>query len=105
MCGGLVELGHELTVGVTGCGQVRVAFFELEARVEDFLFQADDLLVERVGVGGCAQPGECQVPPTSENEVGPSSMRTPINRHPTALATRVDQGNTPVTWGNRRDTP
>ena len=54
---GVVELGHELSVGGTGSGEVFVAFFELEPQVEDLLFQVGDLLVEGVDVGGGAEPG------------------------------------------------
>ncbi|MEU8151049.1 hypothetical protein [Nonomuraea sp. NPDC048901] len=32
-------------------------FFELEAQIDDLLLQMGDLLVERVDIGGCAEPG------------------------------------------------
>ncbi len=53
----MVELGHELAVRGAGCGEVLVAFLELQAQVDDLLLQMHDLLVEGVDVGGCAEPG------------------------------------------------
>jgi hypothetical protein len=50
-------LGHELAVGGSGCGEVFVAFFELEAQVDGLLFQVGDLLGEGVDVGGDPEPG------------------------------------------------
>jgi hypothetical protein len=52
-----VDLGHELAVGGPGCGEVLVAFFELEAQVDGLLLQVGDLLVEGVDVGGDTEPG------------------------------------------------
>jgi hypothetical protein len=53
----VVELGHEFTVGGAGCSEVVVAFVELLAQVDELLFEAGDGLVERVDVGGGAEPG------------------------------------------------
>lgn len=39
----VVELGHELTVGGAGGGEALVAFLELQAQVDDLLFQVGDL--------------------------------------------------------------
>jgi len=56
-CRGLVEPCHQLAVrGSRGCEFV-VAFFELQAQVGGLLFEVGDFLVERVDVGGCAEPG------------------------------------------------
>ena len=52
-----VELGHELTVGGPGRGQVLVAFLELQAQVDGLLLEMGDLLAEGVDVSGCAEPG------------------------------------------------
>ena len=52
-----VELGHELTVGGAGRGEVLVAFLELQAQVDGLLFEVGDLLAEGIGVGGRAEPG------------------------------------------------
>ena len=46
-----VELGHELAVGGACCGEVLVAFAELEAHVADLLLQSVVALAERVDVG------------------------------------------------------
>ena len=54
---GGVEAGHELAVGGAGCGEVGVAFGELQAQVDDLLFESGDLLVKGVDVGGGAEPG------------------------------------------------
>ena len=53
--GGVVELGYEVAVGGPGRGEVLVAFGELEAQVGGLLFEAGVFLLERVGVGGCAE--------------------------------------------------
>ena len=42
-CG--IELGHELPVGGAGGGQVLVAFFELQAQVNDLLLELSGLLL------------------------------------------------------------
>jgi len=52
-----VELGHKLPVGGAGCGQVAVAFFELEPLVGDLLLQVGDFLVQGVDAGGGAEAG------------------------------------------------
>jgi hypothetical protein len=52
-----VELGHELAVGGPGGGKIFALLLELQAQVDGLLFQVDDLLVEGVGVGGCAESG------------------------------------------------
>ena len=52
-----VELGHELAVGGACCGEVLVAFAELEAHVADLLLQSVVALAERVDVGRGAEPG------------------------------------------------
>jgi hypothetical protein len=52
-----VELGHELTVGGPGCGELVVAFSEMEPQVGGLLFERDDTGVEVVDVGGRAEPG------------------------------------------------
>ena len=54
---GGVEAGHELAVGGAGCGEVGVAFGELQAQVDDLLFESGDLLVKGFDVGGGAAPG------------------------------------------------
>ena len=54
-CG--VELGHEFAVGGPGCGQILVAFFDLEAQVDELLLQVADLLVELIDAGCAAEPG------------------------------------------------
>ena len=54
---GSVDAGHELAVGGAGGGEVLVAFLELQAQVDDLLFELGDLLVEGVDVGGGAEPG------------------------------------------------
>lgn len=48
-----VELGHELAVGGACCGEVLVAFAELEAHVADLLLQS---------VVALAKPNKCDVP-------------------------------------------
>jgi hypothetical protein len=53
----VVELGHELAVGGAGGGEVVVAFVELLAQVDGLLLEVGDGLVERVDVGGGAEPG------------------------------------------------
>ena len=53
----VVELGHELAVGGAGGGEFVVAFFELQAQVDGLLLEVGDFLVERVDVGGRAEPG------------------------------------------------
>jgi hypothetical protein len=55
--GRVVELGHELTVGGAGGGEVVIAFFELQPQVDGLLLQAGDLLVEGVDIGWGAEPG------------------------------------------------
>jgi hypothetical protein len=50
-------VGHELTVGGPGRGEVLVAFLELETQVDGLLFEVGDLLAEGIGVGGGAEPG------------------------------------------------
>ena len=52
-----VELGHELTVGGAGRGQVLVAFLELQAQVDGLLLEMGDLLAEGIDVSGRAKPG------------------------------------------------
>ena len=52
-----VESGHEFAVGGACCGEVFVAFGELQAQVDDLLLEPGDLLVESVDVGGGAEPG------------------------------------------------
>jgi hypothetical protein len=52
-----VELGHELTVGGAGRGQVLVAFLELQAQVNGLLLEMGDLLAEGIDVSGRAKPG------------------------------------------------
>ena len=52
-----VELGHELTVGCPGRGEVLVAFLELETQVDGLLFEVGDRLAEGIDVGGRAEPG------------------------------------------------
>ena len=52
-----VELGHELAVGGTGGSEVLIALFELEAQVDDVLFEGEVLLLERVDADGSAEPG------------------------------------------------
>jgi hypothetical protein len=54
-CG--VELGHELAVGYPGGGEFVVALAELEAQPGGLLFELGDLVVQRVGAGGCAEAG------------------------------------------------
>ena len=54
---GGVQLGHEFAVGGARGGEVLVAFFELEAQVDDLLFEVDYLLFELVDVVGGAEPG------------------------------------------------
>ena len=48
---GVVELGHELTVGGPGGGEFFALFLELQAQVDGLLVEVDDLLVEGVGLG------------------------------------------------------
>ncbi len=52
-----VELCHEFPVGGACGGEVLVAFVELEAQVDDALLEGGVLLLERVDVGGRAEPG------------------------------------------------
>jgi hypothetical protein len=52
----VVELGHQLTVGCPGCGEFVFAFSELQAKIGGLLLQVGDFLVERVDVGGRAEP-------------------------------------------------
>ena len=54
---GVVELGHELAVGGAGGGEFFALFLEVQAQVDGLLFEVDDLLVEGVDVGGCAESG------------------------------------------------
>ena len=53
----MVELGHELTVGVPCRGEVLVAFVELQAQVDGLLLEMGDLLGEGIDVGGRAESG------------------------------------------------
>src|ERR1039457_4821589 len=55
--GRVVELGHEVTVGGAGSGEVIIAFFELQPQVSDLLLEARDLLVESVDIGWGAESG------------------------------------------------
>src|SRR6478672_11396692 len=55
--GWCVESGHEFSVGGAGGGEVFVAFVELLLKVEVVLFELAESLVERVDVGGGAEPG------------------------------------------------
>jgi hypothetical protein len=56
-CHRLIELGHQLAVrSPRGCEFI-AAFFELQAKVGGLLFEVGDFLVERIDVGGCAEPG------------------------------------------------
>ena len=50
-----VETGHEFAVGGAGGVEVLGAFLEVQADVDDVLFEGDDALVELVDVGGCAE--------------------------------------------------
>lgn len=52
-----VELGHELAVGGPCCGEVLVAFAELDAHVGDLLLESVVVVLERVDVGRGAEPG------------------------------------------------
>ena len=52
-----VEPGHEFPVGGAGGRELAVAFFQLEPQAGDVLVQIGDLVVERVDVGGGAEPG------------------------------------------------
>jgi hypothetical protein len=52
-----VEPGHEFAVGGAGGSEFAVAFVQLELQVGDVLVQIGDLVVERVDVGGGAEPG------------------------------------------------
>jgi hypothetical protein len=54
---GYVELGHQFAVGGAGGGEVLVAFFELQPRVNDVLFERYDALLKLVDVGGCTESG------------------------------------------------
>ena len=54
---GGVELGHEFAVGGAGGEEFLVAFLELQAQVDDVLFEMGDLLFQLVDVVGCAEPG------------------------------------------------
>ena len=54
-CG--VEPGREFAVGGAGGSEFAVAFVQLELQVGDVLVQIGDLVVERVDVGGGAEPG------------------------------------------------
>src|SRR5262245_37606913 len=54
---GVAELGHELAVGRACGGEVLVAFFELEAQVDDLLLKLAVLLGEAAGIGGRGEPG------------------------------------------------
>ena len=47
-----VELGDEFAVGGARGGEVLVAFVELQAQVDDLLFEVVDGLVESVDIGG-----------------------------------------------------
>ncbi len=53
---GVVELGHELAVGRAYGGEVLVAFFELEAQVDDLLLELAVLLGEAAGIGRVLSP-------------------------------------------------
>ena len=52
-----VDSGHEFAVGGPRCGEVLVAFLELEPQVGELLFECDDLLFELVNVIGGAEAG------------------------------------------------
>ena len=54
---GGVGAQHEFAVGGAGGGQVVAAFVQLQARVDDLLFEVDGALLERVDVVGRAEPG------------------------------------------------
>src|SRR6266568_8840590 len=52
-----VQLCHEFPAGCAGGGEVLVALVELEAQVDDALFEGGVLLLELVDVVGSAEPG------------------------------------------------
>jgi hypothetical protein len=52
-----VELGHELTVGCAGCGQVLLPLLELQAQVDGLLLEMGGFLGEGVDVSWRAEPG------------------------------------------------
>lgn len=54
---GSVDAGHELPVGGTSGSEVLVAFVELEAQVDDLLFETSNLVLEGVDVNGGAEAG------------------------------------------------
>ena len=53
----MVELGHELTVGSPGSGEIVIAFFQLQPQAGDLLLEVRDLLVESVDIGWGAESG------------------------------------------------
>ena len=52
-----VDLGHEFPVGGARSGEVLIAFVELETQIDDLLLESVIVLVERLDVGGSAEPG------------------------------------------------
>jgi len=79
-----VDLGHEFSVGAACGGEFLVAGFQLQAHVDDLLFEVDDAPLQLVDVGGRAEAGG--LPRLLAEQFGSAEVRAEAEDAPDRVA-------------------